>query len=337
MSTLRLVLAIAVLGAVLCSPATAAVAYTVVDLGPGCAYGINNAGQVVGTTNNMNVNGTGGNAFIYSNQTMTIIGPGCAYGINNAGQVVGATIRNTGYGIGSAFLYSGNGTTNLGYGWAYGINNSGAVVGENSSGYAFLDSSTGGRALLGGPSYGIVGAAYGINEAGQVVGQNYSGGSWGAFVYSNGVLTNMYYMGASYAINNAGQSVGGYGTGNALLLYGNNEVGSLLDVLGTGYGINNVGQIVGAGSGGAFLYCNGVMTNLDSLIDPASGWTLTSAQAINDNGQIVGYGTNAEGQSDAFLLDPVPEPATMSLAAVGLAALLTRRKERRSPENHERS
>ena len=53
-----------------------------------------------------------------------------------------------------------------------------------------------------------------------------------------------------------------------------------------------------------FLYSNGAMTDLNSLIDPHSGWTLETATAINDQGQIVGWGTNAVGQTEAFLLSP---------------------------------
>ncbi len=53
----------------------------------------------------------------------------------------------------------------------------------------------------------------------------------------------------------------------------------------------------------AFLYRNATMTDLNSLIPRKSGWNLLFAYGINENGQIVGYGT-FNGQSRAFLLDP---------------------------------
>ena len=70
--------------------------------------------------------------------------------------------------------------------------------------------------------------------------------------------------------------------------------------------INNNGQIVGYGFECPFLCSNSVMQNLNNLIDPASGWTLEYANAINDLGQIVGQGINWNlgGQSRAFLLSP---------------------------------
>ena len=76
--------------------------------------------------------------------------------------------------------------------------------------------------------------------------------------------------------------------------------------------INNQGQIVGfadAPSGSpqhAFLYCAGMMTDLNDLIDPTSGWTLEYAAGINDNGQIVGYGISPSSQIHGFLLTPRP-------------------------------
>ena len=72
----------------------------------------------------------------------------------------------------------------------------------------------------------------------------------------------------------------------------------------------------------AFLYSNGSMTDLNSLIDPASGWTLHYAFAINDSGQIVGTGNNSLRQAHAFLLTPTPEPSTLALLAAGAGSLL---------------
>jgi probable HAF family extracellular repeat protein len=60
------------------------------------------------------------------------------------------------------------------------------------------------------------------------------------------------------------------------------------------------------------------MTDLNSLIDSASGWTLENAEAINNSGEIVGYGSNTNSGCEAFLLTPVPEPT--SLVLIGAAA-----------------
>ena len=47
-----------------------------------------------------------------------------------------------------------------------------------------------------------------------------------------------------------------------------------------GYGINNAGQITGDSDLHAFLYSNGVMMDLNSLIDPNLHITLISAMGI---------------------------------------------------------
>jgi probable HAF family extracellular repeat protein len=68
------------------------------------------------------------------------------------------------------------------------------------------------------------------------------------------------------------------------------------------------------------------MTDLNTLIHPALGWTLTTANAINDSGQIVGYGNNGS-TTRAYLLTPVdemtpiPVPPALPMLAAGLAAL----------------
>ena len=92
------------------------------------------------------------------------------------------------------------------------------------------------------------------------------------------------------------------------------DLGAIGEEESTAFGINNAGQIVGGPREGsnsthpAFLYSNGKMTDLNTMIDPASGWHLTEAKAINDSGQIVGTGKNKAGQLHAFLLTPVPSP-----------------------------
>jgi uncharacterized membrane protein len=56
----------------------------------------------------------------------------------------------------------------------------------------------------------------------------------------------------------------------------------------------------------AFLYDGGKMVDLNTLIDPSSGWVLQRAAAINDAGQIVGSGFfNGETYLEAFLLTPL--------------------------------
>ena len=46
------------------------------------------------------------------------------------------------------------------------------------------------------------------------------------------------------------------------------------------------------------------MIDLNSAIEPAPGWTLTNAMAINNAGQIVGYGT-LSGKTRAFGAGPI--------------------------------
>ncbi|MBV9179671.1 MAG: hypothetical protein JO356_00035 [Acidobacteria bacterium] len=73
--------------------------------------------------------------------------------------------------------------------------------------------------------------------------------------------------------------------------------------------INNRGQIVGFsipgpfGSGRAFVWQKGVMTDLNTLISNDSPWYLLQALSINDAGQIVGNGT-INGEVHAFLATP---------------------------------
>ena len=75
-------------------------------------------------------------------------------------------------------------------------------------------------------------------------------------------------------------------------------------------GINSSGQIVGGSRVNsttvhAFLWENGgPMVDLNSLIPPGSGLTLTEAWSINDRGEIAGWGKLADGDVHVVLLIP---------------------------------
>jgi probable HAF family extracellular repeat protein/T5SS/PEP-CTERM-associated repeat protein len=243
------------------------------------AHGVNDAGQVVGTS----LTGSGySGAFLWQNGSMqnlgTLGGNGSsgAWGINNSGQVVGFSIN--GAPQMHAFLWNG-GMTDLGAlgdgaSYAYAVNDAGQVVGwaivgtyPSISEHAFLWN--GSMQDLGTGSW-AQSTARGNNDNGDVVGAlvNESNDDWHAFLSQGG--GGMQDLGGSLSI---------------------------------AYDINNDGLIVGESGGHAVLWENGQMKDLNTLIPPNSGWVLQNARGINNKGQIVGKGT-FNGQPRAFLLKP---------------------------------
>jgi formylglycine-generating enzyme len=324
------------------------------------ATGINAMGQVVGESN-----AAGGHdfAFLYSGGTMKSLGAldgeySSASGINATGQVAGTTDVAGGE---HAFLYNHGTMTDLGVlpggtvSYGHGINATGQVVGicyTNSSSLAFLYSGGTMENLnnLGSPPPGwTLTDAIAINDNGQIATWGQNPGVTGAhsFLYSGGIFTDVGTLGGDYTeasgMNNAGQVVGvadlpGDTVGRAFL-YSSGTIADL-GTLAAPYngssnasGINSSGQVVGFSIDDnlpnypqhAFFYSNGTMEDLNSLIPQSSGWTLQEATAINDTGQIVGYGINPSGQQDAFFLTPIPapEPSILSLLIVGAAGLAT--------------
>jgi probable HAF family extracellular repeat protein len=113
----------------------------------------------------------------------------------------------------------------------------------------------------------------------------------------------------------------------------NISLGTLGGTNGVANALNNSNQVVGwsqtaSGAQHAFLYSNGTMQDLNRLIPPLSGITLTSAVGIDGSGRIVAYGTNASGQTEEFLLTPlealVPEPSTLAVFGLVILALAAR-------------
>jgi probable HAF family extracellular repeat protein len=252
-------------------------------------------------------------------------GGGYATGINNSNVITGSA--ETGSGYGHAFSFDGTNLVDLGtFGGQQSsgaaINASGAIVGSaddaNNEARAFLYAN--GKMTNLDTFGGANSVATAINTTGQVVG-------FAAFP-PGAVIGFLYYPGASnqtlgnlggpvcqpYAINDAGQIAGEAGTAAGynhafLSLQGFMvDLGTLGGFNSAALGMNNYGQIVGWSENDqlqdhAFLWQNDVMYDLNELIPTNSGWTLQYATAINDAGQIVGYGLNGSDENDqAFLL-----------------------------------
>ncbi len=224
------------------------------------------------------------------------------YKINGRGQVVGEAVASLTESL--PFVSDGRTTVSLGSlggtrGGAADINARGEIVGYSQTsttpqgpwdpGHAFIYSTANGikdlNALANNPSWDLR-LANAINARSEIVG-------YGQFTSGNPPTTTISaFHYESGVVRNLGTFVnGGYSVAS---------------------GINNRGEIVGlAYTGGnvsmmacIFLPRLGAV-NLNNLIDPKPGWNLLSAVAINDAGQIVGYGTRTGAVGwRGFLLTP---------------------------------
>ena len=291
---------------------------TVTDLGKdgfssqSRCFGINNAGTMAGwglvpmkawyetsggtmTTLPYLSGGTSAQGFAIDNAGEIA---GYSMGTTSSGVIAQATIWNGGTPYDLDTLGSVNGAFQLISNHLSAINNSGQAVGTATIGVSsggpptptfepvyYTYSITGG--VLTGTASNLTSAvgygyANGINDHNQIVGQSGSH----AYVYNiGGSVTNLGYLGA-----------GTYSTANAI-----NNSGLVV-----GYSYIDTAETVEH----AFIY-NGAATMIDlnSLIDPASGWTLTSANAINGD-YIVGTGTLG-GVAQGFCIALLPGDANL--------------------------
>ena len=240
---------------------------------------INNKGQVIGQSSDINGNT---HAFFWKNGVMTDIGTlggtySQPYALNEKSQVVGyAYIDSSIY---HAFLWKNGTISDLGtlggtYSYASDINNKGQIVGlaQNTDGdyHPFLYTTS--MVDLGGLE-GYVKATGNpkINEKGQVIGNLYGEDftSLHGFFFSDR---------NNNGISDPGETID---LGN-IQLEGNQWV--FVNE------INSKGQVVGYYQNDnfenrAFLWQNGLIIDLNSLISPSEG-ILTNAIDINDSGEI---------------------------------------------------
>jgi probable HAF family extracellular repeat protein len=253
--------------------------YTITDLGTlggmdSYAYGINNHGQVVGEART--ADGVGVHAFFWQDGVMTDLGTfggpySAAYAINDASEVVGSADLTSN--VDHAFRWSSR----------RGLHDLGTLGGTNSS-------------------------ASGINNTGQIVGSSDTSGTYTghAFLYRAGQLTDLGTLGGPHsdavAMNDAGQVVGSADTTDFLhspdaFLESDGPPQDLGTLPGGSFsfatGINAAGQVCGWSSvplaySHAFVYSDGVMTDIGTLFGTKGSPNNAEAYGINDAGQVVG-------------------------------------------------
>lgn len=314
------------------------------------AYAINDHGVVVGestsdttgsigTTRPVLWNGSSQAQELWDDQNFG----GKGLGVNSAGFVVGR------YGSGSGFPLPGPGIPDGGgFIWnpttrefmdlgdlggsrveATGINDAGLVVGSSenfeSEPRAFIwNAASGMRDLdtLGGNfSRGTA-----INDLGQVVGWSaLADGSERAFLWD--AVNGMQNLGAlstgfgsesrAFAVNDLGQVVG-VSHGISAFIWDSINGMQPLSIVGLPRDINNLGQVVDH-AGNLWDSENG-NRRLDDLLVSGQDWEIWNTTAINDAGQIAGFGL-FNGDRRAFVATPIPEPDAILLAIA--AAILT--------------
>lgn len=271
-----------------------------------------------------------------------------AYGINDLGTIVGVSDKPSPTGtFGTRAV-----RWNAGSGVAVELGNLGTDVNGNTGATAYdvNNSST------------VVGIAFKY-EAGDYVGQRavrWEGGSTIATELET-LGFNASGVGMSYAsaINDDGTVIGastkyalGVDLGNRAVRWDSTstspiELGNLgTDVLGItkteALGLNNQNLVVGnarkyesgvnVGTRAVLWRENGVALDLNQIIDPASGWLLTDAQAISNTNWIKGIGLfdpdGAGGQvaySRLFLIQ-IPEPSCCTIAFLFSSAAIVFRR-----------
>jgi len=295
----------------------------------GGRLGLNNFGNIA---SGVVVGGAYYPAIYQGGQTTTLGSLGCmsdftgvATAINDSGLAVGYSYLSAG-GVRHAFAYRDGSMRDLGslggYSGALAVNSSGVAVGFAS------DTMNGfGRAVVWANnsildiSHGFESEARGINDLGQIVGETMGPtGTRQGFLWSNGASENLGTLttgrnSEAYSINNSGDVVG---TADVIssISFETNPITRQITTI-TNYHNH------------AFLFSNGSIVDLNSLISTNSGWELNYAFGVNNSDQIVGWGSMDGGEHFRSFILEVPEPNSCAIVASATAAILIFRRWRR--------
>ena len=263
------------------------------------AIGVNDSGTVVGYSNMKGHPATDFFAVEWSpTGTKTNLGTlsggnsSAAFQINSAGDISGDSFLSSG--VVNATRWTNGKIKNLGklpnaiFTAGLAINDNGYVVGESVFSYgppfvshAFVwNGST--MKDLGTLLGGLTSMANAINSNGVIVGQ------------SDGILTLGHWHAVQWNASGKIKDLGLLKGGTYSVAFGVNDS----DVV-VGYG--NIGN--NAAHAMIWTSAHG-MRDLNSLIPANSGWTLINANAINNVGQITGYGSH-NSHNHAFVLTPL--------------------------------
>ena len=320
------------------SAAAATTTYQVIDLGSlgdrtSNALGINRSGQVAGFSR---LPAGGYDAFIWQSGVMTDVGSDTTYGygLNDAGWVVGVHALSGGQY--RAFVYDGSTVRHIGtlgglQSTAYAINDDNEVVGFSTT------ASGAGHAIrwhrgtltdLGTLPGDRNSKAVSTVTTGVAVGSSWGGSSGTrAVMFASGSVTALPVPAGTInseanAINRNGVVVGWVQQPNQ------EEQPALWDAAGahvllppgengSANAVNGFGKVVGwirivfptRSTTHAALFRDGRAIDLQTRIPSDSGWRLRSANGINGQGMIVGYGFH-NGIARGFLLVPVTAAAS---------------------------
>ena len=180
---------------------------------------------------------------------------------------------------------------------------------------------------------GVASRAFGLNDSGQVTGwrRENDGDERIAFIWQDGINSDLGpipggFSSEGLAINSRGEvtgagllrDAGGSGTITRAFLHFKGQMTDLGTLPGfprsAGIDINDVGIIVGLGFGvnppTGFVCQTGTMIDLNDLIASNANVIITNATAINNAGQIAGWGIGPDGHSVAVILTPMNSPPT---------------------------